>query len=1038
MTTTSPFPRNARRIPLICMSLAVVGAALLLPVRPGLRPTSQQQPSASTHSGALSGGIASLLWSGAFRSFTGQDPRTIQFWSKGERYVATASSDELSLSEPHASGDSLQIRFEGAAAGREAVLTNPLQAVLNIFTGRADQTSKLELRQYGTARFPGIYAGIDAVYRSNDGELELDFHIAPGADPRKIRLLAGSGSRFEHEAQSNDVIVIRGDLRYRLKAPVAYQTFEGRRRTVAVKAVADATTLRFDLGPYDKWHPLVIDPLVTTYSTLIGAKTDAMYDSIAAITSDAAGNVYVAGLTQFDLQLASEPSFPRGPSGLYIPNPRGPQVPDNGCAFQCGYIMKLNASHQIVYAALIFDMEFRAIAVDAQQNVYVTGHTSASTWFPATPGAFSNDPVGQAFVMKLNADGAALGYSALFRAQEGRGIAVDAQGNAYVVGTSEGPGLPTTPTSLKPQYQSTGDRINYEGFLLKVNPTGTQLVYGTYLGGAGADEPWAVITDGVGGVIVAGSTDSTDFTGLNATPPANKDAFIIQVSADGGTLSRARLIGGSDSEHAQGLASDGNGGFLVSGATQSPDFPTTAGVLQPTLLGERNGWLARLDAQLNVRYSTFFGGSTIDGLLAVVSDSDGNAYASGVTFSADLLTTPDAIQDMTSAVATDHLANAGNQFYKLGRDPVREAFVAAISADGKQLLYGSYLGGYYTVPRHYEPLTFSNAITRLPNGTLYVAGSTGTESFPTTDGGLQAGMHGLADAFLTELKPRSLYINSPSLLPQAIVADASYSHQLTATGGTPPYSWEKVGFRMPDGITLSSTGLLSGTAASSQTESDGYQFTVKVTDAAGNTAYKSLMMNLIWPGNPSCSNATCKMRLAVGQSAIYRPPYLYRGVPPFTLTSSGTLPTGMSIDQEGQISGTPTSAGQFIFSLTMHDLLGKSATLTWDITVGDPNAPTPPTPPPSGGGSTGGGSGNGSSSGSGGGGFLDIATLSLLILCLGLSGMRMRLSRAPASGSIILAPVRFTLAAHENSHRHTLRRASARGRIVAGHRRSGR
>jgi hypothetical protein len=238
-------------------------------------------------------------------------------------------------------------------------------------------------------------------------------------------------------------------------------------------------------------------------------------------------------------------------------------------------VLKLTPAHQIVYGALIYGLTVNALAVDSAGSAYITGTTLDSTYFPGTPGVFDNDPSGQAFVSKISADGSSFVYSALFTADSGNGIAVDAAGNAYVVGQVSAPNLPTTPGSIKPSNPQ-GASINQDGFLLKINPSGSALVYGTYLGGSGTDVANAVAVDSQGEAIVVGQTASNDFVGMAATVSGSSDAFLIKVSSDGSQIVTGQTFGGSADEVANGVAADGAADGSRAAPQRLPTYPSRA------------------------------------------------------------------------------------------------------------------------------------------------------------------------------------------------------------------------------------------------------------------------------------------------------------------------------------------------------------------------------------------------------------------------------------------------------------------------------
>jgi hypothetical protein len=658
-----------------------------------------------------------------------------------------------------------------------------------------------------------------------------------------------------------------------------------------------------------------------------------MYDNAVALATDANGNLYVGGTTRLDTSAQPGDSFPTKPGNL---DPANPGSPGNNCAFGCGYVLKLSPTHQVLYGALIFGFTVKAIAVDRSNEAVITGSSLDGINFPGTPGVFDKDPAGEVFLSKISADGSSFVYSGLFPGDSGNGVAVDAQGNAYVVGQVSTPNLPTTPGTIKPTNPVVGNTINQDGFLLKVSADGSRLLYGTYLGGSGTDVANAVQVDSLGQAIVAGQTASSDFAGLVSPVSGPSDAFLIKVAPDASTILAGQIFGGSGDDYISALASDEQGGWLMCGATTSADFPTSTGAFQTHLLGQRSGWARRVDSGFNSVYATYFGGSAIDGCLGVAGDSAANTYLVGVTFSADLPITSGAFQDVTSAVTDDFLVNLRAPFYVIGHVPDRESYFAEIAPDGKSVLYGTFLGGYETSPRNIPPLTIGTGVVVTPTGTVYVSGATEAASFPITDAGLRSGMGGQQDGFITAFANSSLAITTPSLLPAAPLSLA-YSVSLNATGGTPPYTWSQVGFELPTGISLSSGGVLSGEASNPQQEATGYQFTVMVKDATGAVAYKSMFLNVLYPGQVLCESNNCVAALVAMQPISYQLPTLDRAVGQVTGTATGTLPQGITLSSSGVLAGTPLQSGVYGFAAQLQDQSGQTGAMNWLMWIA-PNA----------------------------------------------------------------------------------------------------
>jgi hypothetical protein len=879
--------------------------------------------------------ISHWLWPGAFEARGGGATAQVIFIASGRRYVAETRSDELHIRYGTNSSEALQIAFVGAARGAPAELGEEIPGALHLFTGLQQRAAVTAWRRFEVTTFHDVWPGIDARLHANHGDLELDFLVRPGADPGAIELAAQGATHFELDARSGDIFAVRADQRFRLHRPRAFQPGDTGLKEVAVRARTDGHSVRFELPAYDRTRVLVIDPLIATWSTFLGTNTDAMTDNAVALATDANGNLYVGGTTQLNTQEQASDSFPTTPGSL---DPANPRSPGENCAFGCGYVLKLSPTHQVLYGALIYGFTVRAIAVDASNEALITGSTLDSTNFPGTVGVFDNDPSGQAFLSKISVDGSSFVYSGLFPADSGNGVAVDAPGNAYVVGQVSTANLPTTPGTIKPSNPQ-GATINQDGFLLKVSANGSTLLYGTYLGGRGTDVANAVLVDSLGEALVAGQTTSSDFVGLPGTVSGSSDAFVIKVSADASKILLGQIFGGSGDDHALALAPDGQGGWLMCGSTTSANFPTTTGVFQTHLLGQTNGWVRRLDSGLNSVYSTYFGGSAIDGCLGIAGDASANAYLVGVTFSADIPTTSGAFQEMTSAVTDDLLVNLSSPFYIVGHEADREAYLAVLSADGRTVSYGTYLGGYETSPRFYPPLTIGTGVVVTPTGTVYVSGATEAASFPVTDNGLRSGMGGQQDGFIVAFADSALAITTQSLLPAAPIK-LPYSVTLNASGGTPPYTWSQVGFELPNGLTFSSGGVLSGTAANSQQEGTGYQFTVKVTDAMGAVAYKSMFVNVLYPGQFLCESNNCLTSLVAMQAISYQLPTLDRAIGQVTGTATGTVPEGISLSTSGLLAGTPLTPGFYGFVVHLNDQAGQVGTMNWQVWVSQSATPS--------------------------------------------------------------------------------------------------
>ncbi len=359
----------------------------------------------------------------------------------------------------------------------------------------------------------------------------------------------------------------------------------------------------------------------------------------------------------------------------------------------------------------------QGIAVDTSGNAYVTGRTLSSD-FPTTAGAFQTTYGGggyDAFVTKLNSTGTNLLYSTYLGGSgddRGQGIALDSSGHAYVTGQTLSSDFPTTPGAFQTTLGG-----SHDAFVTKLNSTGTNLLYSTYLGGSIPDYGNGIAVDTSGNAYVTGYTSSSDFPttpGAFQTTYTYVDAFVTKLNATGTGLLYSTYLGGSGGDLGWGIAVDTSGNAYVTGQTQSStDFPTTAGAFQTTYGGREDVFVTKLNsAGTNLLYSTYLGGSDFDYGNGIAVDSSGNAYVTGVTYSDDFPTTAGAFQ-------TTHRGGGYS----------RDAFVTQLNSTGTALLYSTYLGG--------GSEDYGNGIAVDTSGNAYVTGSTQSSDFPTTAGAFQ-------------------------------------------------------------------------------------------------------------------------------------------------------------------------------------------------------------------------------------------------------------------------------------------------------------
>ena len=317
------------------------------------------------------------------------------------------------------------------------------------------------------------------------------------------------------------------------------------------------------------------------------------------------------------------------------------------------------------------------VAVDSAGNIYLAGTTS-SLDFPTSAGAVKTANGGKnLFVTKLNSTATAVIYSTYVGGSGSdvpTGIAVDSSGNVVVAGYTSSSNFPL----VNPVASALGSGVI--GFVLKINASGTALLYSTYLGGAGSgySHVYGLALDAAGNAYAAGSTNSSSFpvsaSAFSGPLPAQAAglfstsvAFLSKLSG-AGVVSYASLIGSAE---ARSVAVDGSGAAYLTGYTTSFAFPVTTG---PTLSGARDAFVAKVNpAGSALVYSILIGGSNSETGRAIAVDSNGSAYLTGDTNSVDFPVTAGAAQTQFGG----------------GRD----GFAVRLRADGASLTYATYLGG---------------------------------------------------------------------------------------------------------------------------------------------------------------------------------------------------------------------------------------------------------------------------------------------------------------------------------------------------------
>jgi hypothetical protein len=644
-----------------------------------------------------------------FEANEGQTDQQVKFLTRGPGYNLFLTSSEAVLSLRHTNdridtrrrlqNDVVRMKLVRANSAPKIEAAEMLPGKSNYFIGNDSTKWHVNVPTFARVNYREVYPGVDVVYYGNQQELENDFVVAPGVDPGVIRLAFNGASRISIEHDGSLCLRV-GLSEVRLLKPAIYQVVDGARREVVGNYVMkNRKQVGFEVGSYDPAQPLVIDPILIystylggtgqdtgygialdqfgsayvtgeagsatfptlnsnqasgggqdafvtkfnaagsalVYSTFLGGNTG--FEHGYDIAVDLAGNAYVVGTT-----IATD--FPTTASGLQ-------PTKLTGSSQDTSFVTRLNATGAIFYSTYLSGTQGSrgfGIATDGVGNAYVTG--AAGSGFPVTASAFSSTTFNTGFLTRLNtnASGAgSLAYSTFLGPTgfaEGKGIAVDGLGNAYITGETNSTSTNFTSPGA---FQTTFGGGTFDAFIAKFDTKlsgAASRIYSTYLGGSNQDfggnavarGSKAIAIDVAGNAYVTGQTQSTNFPLANAFQAANAggvDAFLTKLNATGSALIYSTYLGGSSASNAdEGSAVAVNiaGNAYVTGRAQSTDFPISSPIEIP---GATTGgvFVTKFTPAGNALvYSTRLGRPNVSSDEAgqgIALDAAGNAFVTG-------------------------------------------------------------------------------------------------------------------------------------------------------------------------------------------------------------------------------------------------------------------------------------------------------------------------------------------------------------------------------------------------------------------------
>jgi len=658
----------------------------------------------------------------------------------------------------------LRMKLVGANPLPRVAGLNKLPGKSNYFLSKDRKKWRTNVPIYAKVKYDSVYPGVDLVYYGNQGQLEYDFVVGPGADPRAIKFGIQGATNVAIDA-SGDLVAELDGQEMRLHKPLVYQP-EKRNSKLSWHNIEGNYVLTgdnqvgFQVSAYDPQRALVIDP-VLKYSTYLGGSGDdwgSVFNFIRAIAVDPRGNAYVIGTTNsIDFPTttdAHQREFAGGGGGFI--NPFGD--------FAVGdvFVAKLNAAgNALVYSTYLGgtgDDYGEGIAVDAAGRAYLAGMTDSTDFPTMNPIQTENAGLADMFLAKLNATGSALVYSTYLGGSDSDGdpmIALDPRGNLYFEAWTFSTDIPTANPF---QAENAGASDIWAG---KLNAVGNALIYSTYLGGSDFDICGSdIVVDPAGNNYLNGIACSTDFPTHNPIQPENAggcDAFLTKLNAAGNALIYSTYLGGNDFEFSLGTAVDAVGNAYVTGFTFSSDFPTV-NPIQAAYAGNGDAFVAKVNRNgTALVYSTYLGGTDFDLGRGIVVDAARNSYIVGGTFSTDF-PTANPLQ----------AANAGDE----------DVFLTKLNRTGNALVFSTYLGG--------SSWEHPSGIAHGPSGEAYIQGTTASSDFPVMNAFQPANAGGL-DAFVARISPT--IVSETSLSPLSDAARVQATQGGTNTLKYHPYAW---------------------------------------------------------------------------------------------------------------------------------------------------------------------------------------------------------------------------------------------------------